>query len=48
MKQINPDIIERCGQRVGKCQMVGGGKFQHLRSILLLTLDVCLFWFEVN
>jgi hypothetical protein len=45
MEQICPDIIERSVPLytfVGKCQMVGGGQFQHLRYILLLTLDVCL------
>jgi spore coat protein CotF len=29
MEQISPDIIERCVQSVGECQMVGGGQFQH-------------------
>jgi hypothetical protein len=42
MEQICPDIIERSVQSVSKCQMVGEGQFQHLRYILLLTLDVCL------
>jgi hypothetical protein len=28
-EQISPDIIERCVQSVGECQMVGGGQFQH-------------------
>jgi hypothetical protein len=42
MEQISPGIVVRgvvftllCG-----CQIVGGGQFQHLRYILLLTLDV--------
>jgi hypothetical protein len=44
MKQISPDIIERSVQSVGECQIVGGGQFQHLRYILLLTLDLCLLF----
>jgi hypothetical protein len=44
MKQIRPDIIERSVQSVGECQIVGGGQFQHLRYILLLTLDLCLLF----
>jgi hypothetical protein len=48
MEQISRDIIERIVQCVGECQMVGGGQFQHLRYILLLTLDILLFLFEVN
>jgi hypothetical protein len=46
IEQINPDIIERSVQ--SECQMGGGGQFQHLHSILLLTFNVCLFLFEVN
>jgi hypothetical protein len=48
MEQISRDIIERSVQSVGNCQMVGGGQFQHLCYILLLTLDILLFLFEVN
>jgi hypothetical protein len=48
MKQISGDIIERGVQSVGECQIVGGGQFQHLRYILLLTLDLCLLLFKVN
>jgi hypothetical protein len=48
MEQISRDIIERSVQNVGECQIVGGGQFQHLRYILLLTLDILLFLFEVN
>jgi hypothetical protein len=44
MKQISPDIIERSIQSVGECQIVGGRQFQHLRYILLLTLDLCLLF----
>jgi hypothetical protein len=48
MEQISCDIIEQSVQSVGECQMVDGGQFQHLRYILLLTLDILLFLFEVN
>jgi hypothetical protein len=48
MEQISPNIIKRNVQSVGKCQIVGGSQIQHLRYILLLTLDVCLFLFEVS
>jgi hypothetical protein len=48
IEQISPNIIERSVQSVGECQIVGGGQIQHLRYILLLTLDVCLFLFEVS
>jgi hypothetical protein len=43
MEQISPEIIERSVQSFQECQMVGGGQFQHLHYILLLTLDVCRF-----
>jgi hypothetical protein len=46
VEQVGPDIVERCVRGVGECQMVGGGQFQHLHYIFLLTLDVCLIWFE--
>jgi hypothetical protein len=48
MELISPDIIERSVQSVGECQMVEGGQFEHLRYILMLTLDVRLFLLEVN
>jgi hypothetical protein len=48
MEQISRDIIERSVQGVGEGQIVGGGHFQHLRYILLLTLDLCLLLFKVN
>jgi hypothetical protein len=50
MEQISPNIIERSVQSVGECQgqIVGGRQFQHLRYILLLSLDVCLFLFVVS
>jgi hypothetical protein len=48
MKQISRDIIERSAQSVGECQIIGGGQFQHLRYILLLTLDLCLLLCNVN
>jgi hypothetical protein len=48
MEQISPNIIERSVQSVGECPIVGGRQFQHLRYILLLSLDVCLFLFEVS
>jgi hypothetical protein len=48
MKQISRDITERSVQSVGECQIVGGGQFQHLRYILLLTLDLCLLLFKAN
>jgi hypothetical protein len=48
MEQISPNIIERSVQSVGECQIVGGRQFQHLGYILLLSLDVCLFLFEVS
>jgi hypothetical protein len=44
MEPISPDIVERSVQNVGECQIVGGGQFQHLRYILLLTLDLCLLF----
>jgi hypothetical protein len=47
MKQISRDRLSEV-YRVGECQMVVGGQFQHLRYILLLTLDILLFLFEVN
>jgi hypothetical protein len=40
MEQISPNIIERRVQSVGECQIVAGGQIQHLRYILLLSLDV--------
>jgi hypothetical protein len=43
MEQISPNIIERSVQSVSECQIVGGRQFQHLRYILLLSLDVRLF-----
>jgi hypothetical protein len=48
MEQISRDIIEQNVQSVGEYQMVGGGQFQHLPYILLLTLDILFFLFEVN
>jgi hypothetical protein len=48
MEQISSNFIKRSVQSVGECQIVGGGQIQHLRYILLLTLDVCLFLFEVS
>jgi hypothetical protein len=48
MEQISRDIIERSVQSVGERQVVGGKQFQHLRYILLLTLNILLFLFEVN
>jgi hypothetical protein len=44
MEPISPDIVERSVQNVGECQIVGGGQFQYLRYILLLTLDLCLLF----
>jgi hypothetical protein len=44
MEQISPDIVARSVQSVGECQIFGGGQFQHLRYILLLTLDLCLLF----
>jgi hypothetical protein len=46
IEQISPNIIERSVQSVGV--QSGGGQIQHLRYTLLLTLDVCLFLFEVS
>jgi hypothetical protein len=48
IEQISPDIIERSVQSVGERQIVDGRQFQNLRQILLLTLVVSLFLFEVN
>jgi hypothetical protein len=48
MEQISPDIIERCVQNVGECQMFGARQFQHSHKMLLLILDVCLLLFEFN
>jgi hypothetical protein len=52
MKQISPDIMEWSVQsvytRVDECQIVRGRQFEHLHSILLLTLNVYLFLFEVS
>jgi hypothetical protein len=48
MEQISRDIIERSVQSVGECQMVSAGQFQLLRYILLLTLDILLFLFEIK
>jgi hypothetical protein len=47
VEQISPDIMERGAvfTLLCKCQIVSGGQFQHLRYILLLTLDVCWFLF---
>jgi hypothetical protein len=50
MEQVCPDSTERgvftflCECQIHSWQ----GQFQHLRYILSLTLDVCLFLFEVN
>jgi hypothetical protein len=52
VEQISPNIIERGVQCLHSCvsdkYIVGGGQCQHLHYILLLTLDVYLFLFEVN
>jgi hypothetical protein len=39
MEQISPTLLSA---------VYNGGQFQHLHKILLLTLDVGLFLFEVN